>query len=103
MSGIMWKILILPRIDPTVRVGSLVLTCSKPLYAVSIMVQNSNRANAMSWKDIVAIIVIILGIVLFLYGSNYYDASIGWIGVGLIVVGIVAEVILEIYSALRKR
>ncbi len=57
----------------------------------------------MSWKDIVAIIVIILGIVLFLYGSNYYDASIGWIGVGLIVVGIVAEVILEIYSSLRKK
>jgi len=44
----------------------------------------------MPWKSIAMLIVFLLGIVLFLYGANYYEAVTGWIGVFLIVAAIVA-------------
>lgn len=56
-----------------------------------------------SWKDLAIILIIILGVVLFLYGSNYYDAVYGWSGVFLIFAGIMAYVALEVYGALRKK
>jgi hypothetical protein len=47
--------------------------------------------------------VAIFGVVLFLYGSNYYSASVGWVGVFLIIIGIAMEISLEIYGAIRKK
>jgi hypothetical protein len=44
-----------------------------------------------------------LGIVLFLYGSNYYNVTIGWAGVVLIIGGFFAEILLQVYEMLRKR
>ena len=57
----------------------------------------------MSWKSLAMLIVFLLGIVLFLYGANYYDAVIGWAGVFLIVGAIVAYLVMEVYVILRKR
>jgi drug/metabolite transporter (DMT)-like permease len=57
----------------------------------------------MSWKDWICIISIILGIILFLYGANYYDQTTGWAGVILFIGGIVAIVLLYVYSALNKK
>jgi polyferredoxin len=57
----------------------------------------------MSLKDLVILLVVILGIVLFLYGSNAYDAVFGWAGVFMIVGGVIAYAALEVYGALRKR
>ena len=51
----------------------------------------------MSWKDLVPFIIVILGIILFLYGANYYNAVTGWTGLFLIIVGIIAEIVLKIY------
>lgn len=56
-----------------------------------------------SWKSLVILLAVILGIVLFLYGANYYNVISGWSGVFLIVAGVIAYVVLEIYEALRKR
>jgi drug/metabolite transporter (DMT)-like permease len=56
----------------------------------------------MSWKDIVCIILVILGIVLFLYGSNAYDAVSGYTGIGLFVGGIVLYAVLQVYKSLLK-
>jgi len=57
----------------------------------------------MSLRDLVILLVVILGIVLFLYGSNAYDAVFGWVGVFMIVGGVIAYAALEVYGALRKR
>ena len=56
----------------------------------------------MSWKDIVCIILVILGIVLFLYGSNAYDAVAGYAGIGLFFGGIVLYAVLQAYKAVLK-
>ncbi len=57
----------------------------------------------MSWKDLVCFGVIVLGIILFLYGSNYYNATVGWTGVSLIIGGFLAEIILQVYETLIKK
>lgn len=57
----------------------------------------------MSWKDLACLCVIIVGVVLFLYGSNYYNAEIGWSGVYLIVAGFFAQIILKVYENVRKK
>lgn len=56
----------------------------------------------MSWKDIICFVLVILGIVLFLYGSNAYDAVAGYAGIGLFISGIVLYAILQVYKALLK-
>jgi hypothetical protein len=56
----------------------------------------------MSWKDIICIVLVRLGIVLFLYGSNAYDAVAGYAGIGLFIGGIVLYVVLQAYKAALK-
>jgi len=56
----------------------------------------------MSWKDIVCVVLVILGIVLFLYGSNAYDAVAGYAGIGLFIGGIVLYAVLQAYKAMLK-
>ncbi len=57
----------------------------------------------MSLRDLVILLVVILGIVLFLYGSNAYDTVFGWAGVFMVVGGVITYAALEVYGALRKR
>ncbi len=57
----------------------------------------------MSWIDWACLGIIIAGFVLFLYGANYYDITIGWVGVYLFVGGILAFLALHIYNLLVKR
>jgi membrane-bound ClpP family serine protease len=56
----------------------------------------------MSWKDIICIVLVILGIILFLYGSNAYDAVAGYAGIGLFIGGIVLYAILQACKAVFK-
>jgi len=49
------------------------------------------------------LVLALIGVVLFLYGSNYFSAAVGWLGIFLIVAGIVVEIVLEVYVAVRKR
>jgi hypothetical protein len=56
-----------------------------------------------SWKDLAIILIIILGVVLFLYGSNHYNAVYGWSGLFLTFAGIMGYVAREVYGALRKK
>jgi hypothetical protein len=44
----------------------------------------------------------VVGVVLFLYGSNYYDVIVGWVGVFLVVVGFFTFVTLKLYEKLKK-
>ena len=56
----------------------------------------------MSWITWVFVVIIIMGIVLFLYGANYYEATVGWTGVSLLIAGILAFLIRYIYNELKK-
>jgi membrane-bound ClpP family serine protease len=57
----------------------------------------------MSWIDWICLGIIVLGVVLFLYGANYYDATIGWAGVYLFTLGILVILGLYIYGELTKK
>jgi len=47
--------------------------------------------------------VVVVGVILFLYGANYFNAAIGWTGFFLIIGGFIAEIILKVIESLRKR
>jgi len=53
--------------------------------------------------DALCLFVVILGIVLSLYGANYYDAVIGWIGVYLFIGGILVWLFLYVYERLKSK
>jgi hypothetical protein len=57
----------------------------------------------MPWKVLLCLLVVVIGFVLFLYGANYYDAAIGWTGVGLFVGGIVLYVVLKLLEPRQKK
>ena len=52
----------------------------------------------MDWKWPLCLVIVILGVILFLYGANYYDNTAGWAGVYLFVGGIFAYVLLRVFS-----
>ncbi len=49
------------------------------------------------------LVLVILGVALFLYGANVYDAVSGYGGIGLFVLGIVLYVGLQILRAGSKK
>jgi hypothetical protein len=57
----------------------------------------------MSLTDWACLGTIILGFVLFLYGANFYDAVVGWVGVYLFLGGILAFLVFYIYGELTKK
>jgi len=56
----------------------------------------------MLWKSVAYLCLMVVGVVLFLYGSNYYDVIVGWVGVFLVVVGFFTFVTLKLYEKLKK-
>jgi hypothetical protein len=57
----------------------------------------------MSRVNLACLGMVILGFVLFLYGANFYDAIIGWVGVYLIIGGILVFLLFYIYNELTKK
>jgi hypothetical protein len=51
----------------------------------------------MKWMGLTCLLIVILGIILFLYGANYYDNIIGWTGIYLFFGGIIAYVLLRVF------
>jgi len=47
--------------------------------------------------------VSIVGGLLFLYGANYYDPVVGWVGVAFFAVAVVALLVLYVYGELTKK
>jgi multisubunit Na+/H+ antiporter MnhB subunit len=47
--------------------------------------------------------VAIVGIVLFLYGANYYDPVVGWVGVAFFAAAVVVFLALYVYGELTKK
>jgi drug/metabolite transporter (DMT)-like permease len=73
------------------------------LYTFEAISNSIPERGSMSRKDLLCLIVALIGVILFLYGSNYYSAAVGWLGIFLVVTGIVAEIVLEVYAVVRKR
>jgi len=57
----------------------------------------------MSWKDTVCLIIVIMGLLIFLYGANYYSELAGWSGIILVAVGVFVEVALTVYGSVTKK
>ena len=57
----------------------------------------------MSRVDLACLCMVILGFVLFLYGANFFDAVIGWVGVYLIIGGILVFLLFYVYNELTKK
>ena len=57
----------------------------------------------MSWTDWGLLGVFILGFLLFLYGANTYNATIGYTGIYLFIGSIVVYLIIYIYKELTKK
>jgi membrane-bound ClpP family serine protease len=56
-----------------------------------------------SWTNWACLGLVIVGVVLFLVGANYYEATVGWTGVFLVIGGVLALLILYIYAELTKK
>ena len=57
----------------------------------------------MSWVNWVCLGIVLLGALLFLYGANYYESTVGWSGVFLLIAGVLAFLIRYIYIELTKK
>ena len=57
----------------------------------------------MSRIDLACLGMVILGFLLFLYGANFYEAVVGWVGVYLIIGGIMVFLLFYIYNELMKK
>ena len=70
------------------------------------LVVNSNISgmgrSSMTKSDWACLGIVALGILLFLYGANYYDPTVGWLGVFLFVAGAVSFLALYVYHELTK-
>ena len=55
------------------------------------------------WKEIACLFGFIVGVVLFLYGTNYYAATVGWIGFFVSIGSIIVYVILKVDEVMTKR
>ncbi len=54
-------------------------------------------------KDVLCFLLVVVGAILFLYGANYYNAAIGWTGLGVFVSGFVVFLVLKAYEILTKK
>jgi membrane-bound ClpP family serine protease len=57
----------------------------------------------MSWTDWACLAIVIFGFVLFLYGANFYNAVVGWLGVYFFIGGILVFLILYIYREMTAK
>jgi hypothetical protein len=57
----------------------------------------------MSKIDWVLVVAFILGFLLFLYGANIYNSSVGYGGIYLCIGSIAAYIIIYIYKELKRR
>ncbi len=57
----------------------------------------------MSWKSLVPVAIAILGIILSLYGANYYDTLVGYVGLILIIAAVVLAVVIRLSGTTGKR
>jgi len=75
----------------------------KSIYVGFVDVAQKLLGYCMSAFKWFLIVVFAVGIVLFLYGANYYDSVVGWVGAAVGAAGLVGFLLLYIYDELSKR
>jgi uncharacterized MnhB-related membrane protein len=55
------------------------------------------------WKDVLCFLLVVVGAILFLYGANYYNAAIGWSGLGVFTSGFVIFLVLKACEIFTKK
>lgn len=83
--------------------SQITVDIGKSIYFEVINGLDSYVGCKMRLQDVTCLLVFIVGVALFLYGANYYDAFVGWTGVALMAGGFFAEVFLKIYEVMSKR
>jgi hypothetical protein len=48
------------------------------------------------------VVLIVLGLLLFLVGANYYESLIGWLGVFIVIGSVIALIVMYSYNVLSK-
>ncbi len=71
-------------------------------HVVNSIILESGR-SLMTRSDWACLGIAVLGVLLFLYGANYYVATVGWLGVFLFVAGAISFLALYIYHELTKK
>jgi membrane-bound ClpP family serine protease len=56
----------------------------------------------MAWLNWISILLILVGLGMFLYGANFYNATVGWAGFYLGIGGILLCAVTLVYSQLKK-
>ncbi len=57
----------------------------------------------MWFRNLMLLFLLVLGLVLLLYGANYYNAPVGWTGVGLIVFVVFGYIVLKLLDTLTEK
>lgn len=63
----------------------------------------AKEVAALRWTDVACVSLIVIGLLLFLYGANYYVEIVGWAGLALFIGGFVAYFVLKAYEFLTKK
>ena len=63
----------------------------------------AKEVAVLRWKDVVCVLMIVVGLLAFLYGANYYVELAGWAGLGLFIGGFVVYFVLKGYEFLTKK
>ena len=66
------------------------------------MVKVSLGVVCMNWKYVVCSVLVVVGVMLFLYGVNTYDTMVGWSGIGIGIGGLAAYVVFKVFESVRK-
>jgi membrane-bound ClpP family serine protease len=53
--------------------------------------------------NFICVVLVLVGIILFLYGANVYSDVFGWAGIGLFIVGIVIYLVFNLSNYLEKK
>ena len=57
----------------------------------------------MSLANWICGVLIVSGVILFLYGANFYVSTVGWVGLYIFLLGVVSLVALYVYGELAKK
>jgi len=53
--------------------------------------------------NVTCVVLVIVGVILFLYGANAYNTVFGWSGIGLFIGGLVIYFASQGYNSMKKK
>ena len=53
--------------------------------------------------NLICVVLVVVGVILFLYGANVYNDVFGWAGIGLFIAGLVISFVFNLSIYLEKK